>query len=357
MRNFGLADAAELFVLLAGFSSMTAYGRCFERDGVGPGLRRVVRRCLRLYLFQVGLLLSALLIVRLWARQFGLEPWVDGPLLHGTAIRHGLVLAALPANLDILPLYIVLLAAFPLLYALLRFNLFLGLAISAALWLTANCVPGLNLPNTTTGTGWFFNPLAWQFLFALGAALAMVIRRGGAVPRRTWLIALAWGYIGFSLFAAAPWRSWGWPNVQLIPIAAPDKTLLSPLRLLDALAVVYVALAADAFRRFAERGRLALVQACGRHSLEIFSIGTILSLLGRLLFDTVGTGAAPQLLVNAGGLFLLLAAGRILDRPPVPPRRRPPLRENGHFGAPALGLSSLPVGYRQRGEGDGAGRG
>jgi hypothetical protein len=33
MRNFGFSDAAEVFVLLAGFSSIMAYGRVFEREG------------------------------------------------------------------------------------------------------------------------------------------------------------------------------------------------------------------------------------------------------------------------------------------------------------------------------------
>src|ERR1700749_4083008 len=62
LRNFGFADAAELFVLLAGFASMAAYGRIFARDGIMPGLRRVLVRCLQLYLFQ-ALLLVTLLVV------------------------------------------------------------------------------------------------------------------------------------------------------------------------------------------------------------------------------------------------------------------------------------------------------
>src|ERR1700691_724980 len=52
LRNFGFADAAELFVLLAGFASMAAYGGSFSRDGIVPGLRRVLLRCLHLYFFQ-----------------------------------------------------------------------------------------------------------------------------------------------------------------------------------------------------------------------------------------------------------------------------------------------------------------
>jgi hypothetical protein len=58
LRNFGFADAAELFVILSGFSSMVAYGRCFQRDGMRSGLRHLAARCIRLYVFQVGLLLA-----------------------------------------------------------------------------------------------------------------------------------------------------------------------------------------------------------------------------------------------------------------------------------------------------------
>src|SRR5476651_1263924 len=66
IRNFGFSDAAEIFVLLAGFSSMTAYGGVFERDGAGSGLRRIFLRLTRLYLVQVGLLFITLGVVLIW---------------------------------------------------------------------------------------------------------------------------------------------------------------------------------------------------------------------------------------------------------------------------------------------------
>src|ERR1700719_147073 len=66
LHNFGFSDAAEVFVLLAGFSSMLAYGRIFERDGARSGLRRIALRLARLYLFQVGLLLATLGAVLMW---------------------------------------------------------------------------------------------------------------------------------------------------------------------------------------------------------------------------------------------------------------------------------------------------
>ena len=36
LRNFGFSDAAEVFVLLAGFSAVLAYGRTFEGQGSAP---------------------------------------------------------------------------------------------------------------------------------------------------------------------------------------------------------------------------------------------------------------------------------------------------------------------------------
>src|SRR5258706_11440456 len=44
IHNFGFSDAAEGFVLLAGFSSMLAYGRIFQRDGASSGLRKIALR-------------------------------------------------------------------------------------------------------------------------------------------------------------------------------------------------------------------------------------------------------------------------------------------------------------------------
>ena len=79
LRNFGFADAAELFVLLAGFSSMVAYGGSFDRDGVTTGLRRVFMRCLRLYIYQAILLLAVLIVVGSWIRTFGVTPSAESP--------------------------------------------------------------------------------------------------------------------------------------------------------------------------------------------------------------------------------------------------------------------------------------
>ncbi|MBE7212691.1 MAG: OpgC domain-containing protein, partial [Gluconacetobacter diazotrophicus] len=119
LRNLGFCDAAEVFVLLAGFASMLAYGRAFERSGVRFGLERLGQRVVKLYLFQMAMMVTFIVVIRLWRHELHPVPvdFLEPELAHGT---HGLwrvlILDALPGNLNILPLYIALLIAFPLMY-------------------------------------------------------------------------------------------------------------------------------------------------------------------------------------------------------------------------------------------------
>lgn len=323
-RNFGFSDAAELFVVLAGFSSMMAYGGCFERDGTMPGLRRIAARCLRIYLVQMGLLVLTLAVVWLWSRRFGLDITPIQPILDRgvrSGMTRGLILEALPAYLDILPVYIVLIGIFPLVYLLMRWNPAVALALSGGLWLVTNLDPALNLPNTVYARRWFLDPFAWQFLFTLGTGLALLMRRrDGRLPIVPGLRPAAWAYLLFALLVAAPWRLWGWWDVQLLAVPMTEKTVLAPLRLLNILAFVYLALTSDGFRAIAGRPLVAPLIACGKHSLEIFAVGTILSLLGRLLFETFGTPWSLQLAVNAVGFTILFWLGWVLETGRMVPR-------------------------------------
>ena len=317
MRNFGFSDAAELFVILAGVSSMIAYGKGFERDGARSGLRRVLMRCLRLWVFQVGLLFTTLAVVHVWRENFGLEPVHLAPFYEQpvTAIAHALALHALPASLNILPLYIVLLAAFPLLYAGMRVAPGLTLAASGGMWLVANLDHDFNLTNWLDGQGWFFNPFAWQFLFALGMFGATLLRaNAGSLPRHRLLSVASWTYLALSLLLAAPWASWGLSGFHLLTFAPPDKTALSPVRLLDILALTYLALSSGALRRLAEHDWARPVVACGKHSLEVFSFATLLALVFRLLFHSFGPLWSLEVAVNVAGLGAMLVLGLWLEQ-------------------------------------------
>jgi hypothetical protein len=327
LRNFGFCDAAEIFVLLAGFASMSAYGKRFEREGAGAGLNKLGARCTRLYLYQLGLLVGILVIRRVWSLQYGFgTEEIQSLFVHGPrSLAHVLILRSLPPGLDILPLYILLLAAFPLLYATIRLaGPAAALAISGLIWLGVNLDPAFNLVNAANGTPWHFNPFAWQFLFAIGAFLALAMNAGGGnLPRRRWLAGLACAYLGFSFLEAAPWHAWGLPNLAPIGIPTPDKTALAPVRLADVLALSYLVLSDPRLGGLARVKVFALLEACGKHSLEVFSLGTLLSLAGELAMRTWGTGLTMQVGVNGLGFAAMIAVAVALEQKPRHAEIRP----------------------------------
>jgi hypothetical protein len=327
MHNFGFSDAAEVFVLLAGFASVMAYGGVFEREGTRSGLRRIVLRLGRLYIFQIGLLLITLAVVRIWTGYFGFEPTIVAPILNkpATGLAHALALHAIPAYLDILPLYIVLFAAFPLIYIGLHGRYWLTLGLSAALWLAININGGPNIPNWGGRDSWFFNPFAWQLLFTIGAALALITQKhDGGLPRIRWLVWLSIAYLILAFVQSTPWVDWHLPDPRLFELPPPDKTNLNILRLLDMLALAYLVLSSEKMRRLARYRLLRPIEVCGRHSLEVFAAGCVFALFGRLIFRTYGPGPLEQVAVNAIGLtgMCLLAfyleRRRELARPGVP---------------------------------------
>ncbi len=234
---------------------------CSAVPGSGRRSARIARRCLRIYLFQAGLLLATLVIVRIWmdltglTPRFGVAPLLQMGLLPG--LLRGLALNALPNYLDILPLYILLLALFPLIYFGMRRGIWGVLALSGTFWLAANVDHQLNLPNAVaTDEGWYFNPFAWQFLFVIGAALAVAIQAGeGLLPWRSTAVAAAWAYLGFALLQGGSWEAWGLPDLRPLPIGVPDKSHVGPLRLLDILALIYLLFSSPAVRHAADGDR------------------------------------------------------------------------------------------------------
>jgi hypothetical protein len=171
---------------------------------------------------------------------------------------------------------------------------------------------------------WFFNPLAWQFLFVLGVVLAHLSASGrlDALFARTRLVrAITWAaavYALFSLLSVAPWRQIpAFANTLLIdpawlPVA--DKTNLSPLRLVDALAKAW--LAAVLIPRTGAWLTAAPVRAfatMGRQSLPIFVLGLILSVIGSVIVREAGFDLMAQTAVVAGGIAVMITFAALLQ--------------------------------------------
>src|SRR5262249_27368028 len=190
LRNFGLSDAAELFVFLSGASVALAYGTRFFRGERRAAIKAIFRRALTLYWVQV---LTSLIVIGLFAgaalycdnddlvEDADRNLVVSSPL---TGISAMLVLLHQLGNVNILPLYIVLLLIAPVLLGLARLNDWLMLLVSAALYAAVRMFE-INLPNWPLPGGWYFNPFAWQLIFAIGLFVGRRIKGGGISYDRT----------------------------------------------------------------------------------------------------------------------------------------------------------------------------
>ena len=106
----------------------------------------------------------------LYAEEMNILDFLKNP---DQTIVQALLLKFKPVNMDVLPLYIVLLLVFPpILWCLRRIEL--ALAGSAAVYVITWKF-NINLPAYPSGS-WYFNPFAWQLLFVFGAWCAL----GGA---------------------------------------------------------------------------------------------------------------------------------------------------------------------------------
>ena len=85
-------------------------------------------------------------------------------------------------------------------------------------------------------------------------------------------------------------------------MAPPDKSHLSPLRIIDIMALLYLFLSSTLVSRLLANGLARLIGVCGRHSLEVFAVGCACALLGRLMSRTFGSGPWMQIGINGVGI-------------------------------------------------------
>src|SRR5260370_25213588 len=187
-----------------------------------------------------------------------------------------------------MPLYIVLLAGFPVaLPGLLRWPFFvIGLSLVVyAVTLHFDW----NLPGYPDDKVWFFNPVAWQLVFFSGAVLAAVAPQLAWLDRwRGTISVVAALYLAFGAFIALSWQYNSlerlipdWFARQIYPI---DKTNLDVLRFVHFLALAWlVRLGVRPNARFLKWTVLEPIRRCGEHSLQIFCLGTFLAVPAQII--------------------------------------------------------------------------
>jgi hypothetical protein len=328
LQSLMFSDAAEVFILISGYTAGMVYGRAMERQGFVIAAVRVYHRVWQLYVAHVFLFMifmatvaytAGVLNSSLYAEEFGAANFLNEP---GLAVVKALTLQFQPAFMDILPLYIVLLAVLPFVVAGYRSWPGVVIVASLALWLAVQIDKRIALPAYPgPDQVWFFNPFAWQALFFLGAWFGWRANRGGVSWfNRRWLFYLA---AGVSLAGFLIRFSWTLHDFyDPIPVSTIAELLwpflskgdLGSVRFANVLAVALVVsrLIHPQARFLASHAARPLV-ICGRNSLHIFCLGILLSVIGQLVLNEFFGGIAMQLAVSAAGIAIMIGVAAFME--------------------------------------------
>ena len=322
VRNYGFSDATEIFVFISGYTAVIAYGRMMEREGWLRAAARVYRRVWQLYVAHI-LLFMAFTAQIVWVSLSTNSPaLIEEMELMGLgenpyqAILATALLRFRPANLDVLPLYIVLLAAFPFVLPVVKRWPLAVIAASLVLY-TATCHYDWNLPGYPDNKVWFFNPMAWQLVFYTGSALAVLGPRVAWLDRfRRPLTVLAVLFVLFAAFIALSWHynslqeaTPAWVSRLLYPI---DKTNVDVLRVVHFLSLAWlVRVTVPASARWLRWPVFRPIRRCGEQSLLIFCIGTFLALSAQVIVTYFEESLLSQIVVSVAGIVIMCWAAYV----------------------------------------------
>jgi hypothetical protein len=317
--RMGFSSGAEAFVLCSGIACGIAFGGTYRRQGWLVGTRRIARRIAQLWGAQMLAFLgfAALLLLidvalggDTYRLRYALGYLASQP---AEAVLNLAVLRYVPVYFDILPLYILLLAAVPAMVWIAGRSTAMALALSGALWLIVQFWP-LNLPaHPAEPRPWYFDPFAWQFLFFIGFGATA---GWFTVPRVTrWRVIIAAAVI----IACIPLTFWAfhdqWPALRALYLTVyPDEaiTTLHPLRLLHVLILAWLFAALLAPRKgVLADGVLKPIVKVGQQSLITFLTGIFLSALAGVALDVIGRGAVTVTLINLAGFVALITAAHV----------------------------------------------
>jgi hypothetical protein len=316
--HYGFSDPAEVFIFVSGYANAYVYGRVMEQRGFLIGGAQIVRRAFEAYVAQI--FLFVILIGEVFWLSHGshaLDDVVNIRVLHerpDESILALLQLKFMPVNMNVLPLYVVVLAVSPAVLWLLRKMPALALALAASVYAAAN-VFGINFPSFPHGY-WYFNPLAWQFLFVLGAWCGLgAVDWVWSLVRSRLVLILATIYAVAIFVVFLPWN--GLKLDALIPewgLYAFGKTNLGILRLLHFLTLAIVAdwLIPRDWPPLNWRAAQPLI-LCGQHSLEVFCLGVTLAFTGQVAAVEAPGSAMIRFLVAVVGIAVMVGVSALLS--------------------------------------------
>jgi hypothetical protein len=325
LRNYGFSDAAEFFVFISGYLAGYIYAP-FVREGFFlSAAKRLWTRAGQIYAAHIMLFLLFTAQVARTARTGGNSTYenefnVFNFLQHpDVLIGQAITLRYKPVDLDVLPLFIVLVLASPLIIWCLVRRPNVTLLASAILYGLAHWFDW-NIASYPAGTAWYFNPYCWQLLYVIGlwcastgsSQIAWVFK-----SPLTLAVALAW--IIFAFLIVMTWHVHQLealvPQWMIKAIYPVDKTDLDILRLTHflALATVVLRIVPRDWPPLFYRSTRPLV-LCGEHSLPIFCLGVFLSFSAHWVITQYSDAVSAQIAVSAAGIGIMVAAAWILER-------------------------------------------
>jgi hypothetical protein len=313
-------------MFLGGYSAALAYAKLVD-SGLQPMFIKAIKRALVLTrthcLLVAAFLLSAYFFNRGLGVMTGYEIYVEGleaePLK--TIVATPLLSFQAPL-LDILPVYIVVLMAAPLMVWLVARSPVTLLCLSGLLWLFAGRFFPL-VPTITYDVYWAFNPFCWQFLFAIGLCCGWRGRTGDlgiASPDTRRLLDFAAS--GFCVFSLMVMISVSVPELDGPAAKAMwdlytglNKQCLDIWRIADFLTSAYlIARLVSVSAPWLDTQPARWVRTMGIFSLPVFAFSTLLSFYGKLITESMGSGVAIDAAVSMAGIALMIVYAELLAR-------------------------------------------
>ena len=331
-RWISFADSSQGFVFLSGLTFGLVMTRKVRSTGIGCLGPHAARRALLVYKYHVATLLFAIVVT---ATMGGAHPLLV-QASSGHAVLNavlGVLLLHQPPYLDILPLYLILIALTP--FAIRAFERGHGLAVLAAsgvLWIAAPISPLVAFFEVATAaagaadvSGVYrqnFNPFAWQMVYAVGLYLGWRLANerlptDALRTRRAAHLAALAAVLGIVLLV--------YRNLGMVPLASVQRHVeILELSQRKTEVTLYVALGAAGFGYLtawlhigAPRSDVAAIRWLGRAAVWI-TTRPILQSVGRQsirafaahLFWLFGASAAiARLDLNAHWASVLFFAG------------------------------------------------
>jgi hypothetical protein len=317
IRSYGFSDAAEIFIFISGYTAAFVYGRAMRESGFVIATARILRRVWQIYVANVFLftIFFAEIVYAgrnfnnpLYTDEMGVNDIIKQPHI---AIVQSLLLRFRLLNMDVLPLYVVLMFFLPWILWLMQWRANVTLALSVALYVLA-WKYDLYLTSYPNGF-WAFNPFFWQLLFVFGAWCAL-----GGARRISWLILspiTQWIALAYLVAAFSVTMTWYFPQLGFLmphrveqwiyPISKTDLDVLRFAHFL-ALAAITVRWVPPGWPGLKSPWLWPLI-LCGQHSLEIFCLGVFLAFVGYFVLIESSAGLALHFLAAIFGVLLMTA--------------------------------------------------